>query len=51
MGSRCSCCGTSTGPFHEVEGLFTALMCAGCLAAVTPTQLTCSPTTTRASRG
>jgi hypothetical protein len=25
-------CGTSTGPFSEVEGLFTVLMCASCRA-------------------
>ena len=30
---RCSFCGTSAGPFREVEGLFTVLMCSGCLAA------------------
>jgi hypothetical protein len=29
---RCSFCGTSTGPFRAVEGLFTVLMCAGCQA-------------------
>ena len=28
MGPHCSFCGTSTGPFQEVEGLFTVLMCA-----------------------
>jgi hypothetical protein len=30
---RCSFCGTSTGPFHQVEGLFTVLMCASCQVA------------------
>jgi hypothetical protein len=30
VGPHCSFCGTSTGPFAEVEGLFTVLMCAGC---------------------
>ena len=30
MGPHCSFCGTSTGPFREVEGLFTLLMCARC---------------------
>ena len=33
VGPRCSFCGSSTGPFREVEGLFTVLMCADCLAA------------------
>ncbi len=33
MGPRCSFCGASTGPFLEVEGLFTVLMCVGCQAA------------------
>ena len=33
MGPHCSFCGTSTGPFREVEGLFTVLMCADCQAA------------------
>jgi hypothetical protein len=27
VGPRCSFCGTSTGPFKEVGGLFTLLMC------------------------
>ncbi len=35
VGPRCSFCGTSTGPFREVEGLFTVLMCADCQAART----------------
>jgi hypothetical protein len=30
VGPHCSFCGTSTGPFREVEGLFTVLMCARC---------------------
>jgi hypothetical protein len=33
VGPRCSFCGTFTGPFSEVEGLFTVLMCASCQAA------------------
>jgi hypothetical protein len=33
VGPRCSFCGTSTGPFREVEGLFTVLMCGRCFAA------------------
>jgi hypothetical protein len=33
LGPRCSFCGTSTGPFREVEGLFTALMCDRCYDA------------------
>lgn len=33
MGPRCSFCGTADGPFLEVEGVFTLLMCVGCQAA------------------
>jgi hypothetical protein len=33
VGPHCSFCGTFTGPFSEVEGLFTVLMCTGCQAA------------------
>lgn len=33
MGSRCSFCGTTDGPFHQVEGLFSLLMCPACQAA------------------
>jgi hypothetical protein len=33
VGPHCSFCGTSTGPFREVEGLFTVLMCTSCQAA------------------
>jgi hypothetical protein len=33
VGPHCSFCGSSTGPFLEVEGLFRVLMCAGCQAA------------------
>src|SRR4030095_12136197 len=29
---HCSFCGTSTGPFSEVEGLFTVLICTRCRA-------------------
>jgi hypothetical protein len=32
VGPHCSFCGTFTGPFSEVEGLFTVLMCARCQA-------------------
>jgi len=32
LGPHCSFCGTSTGPFSEVEGLFTVLMCRRCRA-------------------
>jgi hypothetical protein len=41
VGPYCSFCGTSTGPFHQVEGLFTVLMCANCQAArqASPTEL------------
>jgi hypothetical protein len=31
VGPRCSSCGTFTGPFSEVEGLFTVLICIPCL--------------------
>jgi hypothetical protein len=33
MADRCSFCGSTAGPFHEVGGLFTVLMCADCQAA------------------
>jgi hypothetical protein len=32
VGPQCSFCGTSTGPFKEVGGLFTLLMCGACQA-------------------
>jgi hypothetical protein len=32
VGPHCSFCGTSTGPFSQVEGLFTVLICIPCLA-------------------
>jgi hypothetical protein len=31
VGPHCSFCGTFTGPFSEVEGLFTVLICIPCL--------------------
>jgi len=33
VGPRCSFCGTSTGPFREVEGLFAVQMCGRCFDA------------------
>jgi len=33
MAGHCSFCGSTRGPFSEVEGLFTVLMCADCQAA------------------
>jgi hypothetical protein len=33
MADRCSFCGSTAGPFSNVEGLFTVLMCADCQAA------------------
>lgn len=33
MASRCSFCGSTAGPFAEVQGLFTTYMCANCQAA------------------
>ena len=33
MGSRCSFCGTTDGPYLQVEGLFTLRMCPACQAA------------------
>jgi hypothetical protein len=33
MADRCSFCGSTTGPFNQVGGLFTVLMCADCQAA------------------
>jgi hypothetical protein len=32
MAERCSFCGSASGPFSKVEGLFTVLMCADCQA-------------------
>ena len=32
MATRCSFCGSTSGPFSKVEGLFTVLMCADCQA-------------------
>jgi hypothetical protein len=32
VGPHCSFCGTSTGPFSEVEGQFTVHICIPCLA-------------------
>jgi hypothetical protein len=31
VGPHCSFCGSSTGPFSEVKGLFTVLICIPCL--------------------
>jgi hypothetical protein len=31
VGPHCSFCGTFTGPFSEIEGLFTVLICIPCL--------------------
>jgi hypothetical protein len=31
VGPHCSFCGTLTGPFSEIEGLFTVLICIPCL--------------------
>jgi hypothetical protein len=33
VADRCSFCGSTSGPFSKVEGLFTVLMCADCQAA------------------
>jgi hypothetical protein len=33
VGPRCSFCGATVGPFLEVEGAFTLLMCGDCQAA------------------
>ena len=32
MLDRCGFCGGADGPFTRVEGVFTVLMCPGCLA-------------------
>jgi len=32
MAARCSFCGSTTGPFSRVEGVFAVLMCVECLA-------------------
>jgi len=31
VGPHCSFCGTFTGPFSEIQGLFTVLICIPCL--------------------
>jgi hypothetical protein len=31
VGPHCSFCGTFTGPFSEIEGLLTVLICIPCL--------------------
>jgi hypothetical protein len=31
VGPHCSVCGTVTGPFSQIEGLFTVLICIPCL--------------------
>jgi hypothetical protein len=31
VGPQCSFCGTFTGPFSQIEGLFTVLICIPCL--------------------
>jgi hypothetical protein len=36
MADRCSFCGSTTGRFSRLEGLFTVLMCADCQAARSP---------------
>jgi hypothetical protein len=33
LATRCSFCGSTSGPFSKVEGLFRVLMCADCQAA------------------
>jgi hypothetical protein len=33
MAARCSFCGSTTGPFSRVEGVFAMLICVDCLAA------------------
>jgi hypothetical protein len=33
MASGCSFCGSTTGPFGEVQGVFAVLMCVDCQAA------------------
>jgi hypothetical protein len=32
MAARCSFCGSATGPFSRVEGVFAVLICVDCLA-------------------
>jgi hypothetical protein len=39
VGPHCSFCGTSTGPFSEIEGLFTVLICIPCLEVRQPDSL------------
>jgi hypothetical protein len=33
MAAHCSFCGSTAGPFSEVQGAFAVLMCVDCLAA------------------
>jgi hypothetical protein len=33
VAGRCSFCGSTSGPFSKVEGLFIVLMCTDCQAA------------------
>ena len=51
MGPHCSFCGTFTGPFSEIEGLFTVLICILCLEVRLAQPDTLLGSTTPASPG
>jgi hypothetical protein len=51
VGPHCSFCGTFTGPFSEIEGLFTLLICIPCLETARHGPTPCSASMTRASPG
>jgi hypothetical protein len=51
VGPHCSFCGTFTGPFSEVEGLFTVLICIPCLEVRQAQRTCCLASTTRATHG
>jgi len=48
---QCSFCGTFTGPFSDVEGLFIMLICIPSLEVRQASRTRCSVSTTQASRG
>jgi hypothetical protein len=43
VGSRCSFCGTTSGPFLEIEGALRLLMCGDCQAARGGTRMAAPP--------
>jgi hypothetical protein len=51
VGPHCSFCGTFTGPFSEIEGLFTVLICIPSLEVRQARPTPCSASMTRVSPG